>query len=106
MIIMIKLARSLFILYLLLVGERSFAGQVSFELYAPTANKVALLADFNQWRPLWLTKKSNHRWEITLPLMPGRYEYLFKADSKWLLDANQRKVSDGVGGYNSVLTVK
>lgn len=46
-------------------------------------------------------------WELTVPLGPGRYEYLFLVDGKfWELDpANPQRVPDGTGGERSLLVV-
>ncbi len=45
-------------------------------------------------------------WELTLPTNPGRYRYSLVVDGRWMLDpGNPRKMSDGLGGWNSVVRI-
>ena len=49
---------------------------------------------------------SGDLWELTLPMNPGRYRYSLIVDGRWILDpGNPRKMSDGLGGWNSVVRV-
>jgi len=83
------------------------AVQLSFR--APAAVTVAVAGTFNRWDP------GSHRlagpgpdglWTITLPLPPGRYEYLFLVNgTDWVLDPGASATDDGIGGRNSVLVV-
>ena len=82
---------------------------VTFSLLKPEAREVALAGSFNQWdreRHRLAGPDRNGRWAITLPLAPGRYEYLFVVNSTdWTPDPAAPSVSDGFGGKNSVLLV-
>jgi hypothetical protein len=83
---------------------------VSFVLYAPDAQSVALVGDFNDWdtaaTPL-RPSGSSGAWGITMPLPPGRYRYGFVIDgTQWLADPGAPPApDDGFGTPNSVLTV-
>ena len=50
-----------------------------FSFLAPQAQSAFLAGSFNQWNPSSHPLKENEDgvWKITLPLAPGRYEYLF-----------------------------
>jgi cyclomaltodextrinase / maltogenic alpha-amylase / neopullulanase len=72
-------------------------------------NKVNLFGSFNGWNrgelPM-LDKNSNGTYEITVPLEPGRYEYKFFVDNEEVVDPlNSEKISNGMGSYNSILSV-
>jgi 1,4-alpha-glucan branching enzyme len=59
--------------------------KVQFEFSAPEARKVFVAGDFNNWdrRGNPLKKDKTGMWKLTLPLMPGRYEYRFLTDGNW-----------------------
>lgn len=88
----------------------SVASAVPFLLYAPGAQSVALVGDFNDWdtsaTPLRPTG-SPGAWVVTVPLAPGRYRYGFVIDgTRWLADPGApRAPDDDFGTPNSVLTV-
>jgi glycosidase len=71
---------------------------------------VNLFGTFNGWNRQDLPmsdKNSPGTYEITIPLDPGRYEYKFFVDSNEVADPlNIEKISNGMGSFNSVLTVK
>ncbi|MDX1799144.1 MAG: isoamylase early set domain-containing protein, partial [Candidatus Lokiarchaeia archaeon] len=69
--------------------------------------KVFLFGSFNSWNRSDLQmKESNGEYEITIPLEPGRYQYKFFADGAELVDPeNSDKIPNGMGDYNSVLTI-
>ncbi len=69
--------------------------------------QVKLKGEMNSWNAdaTILTKK-NGVWSVDLWLEPGTYQYLFVVDGKEILDpANPDSVSNGMGGYNSLLKV-
>ena len=69
--------------------------------------KVFLFGSFNSWNRSDLQMKDiNGEYEITIPLEPGRYQYKFFADGAELIDQkNPDKIPNGMGDYNSVLTI-
>ena len=81
---------------------------VEFTLKAPTARVVNLAGEFNGWSPTAspLRKRSSGEWAITLQLKPGRYQYKFIVDGKWIPDPeNPMQQDDTYGGKNSVVVV-
>ena len=71
-------------------------------------NKVFLFGSFNSWDRSSLEMKNNNgTYQIKIPLEPGRYQYKFFADGNELMDPdNPEKISNGMGDYNSVVTVE
>ena len=83
---------------------------VRFELRAPEAGAVTLVGTFNGWdESAILLQKSpaTGLWAATVPLVPGRYEYLFVVDGeRWMPDPSAHaQVDDGFGQVNSVIVV-
>jgi hypothetical protein len=76
----------------------------------PDAMSVALAGDFNGWDPMRtpLEQTSTGAWTVTIPLEPGRYEYMFVVDGKeWIADPFAVEQSDdGFGSRNAVLDVR
>jgi hypothetical protein len=76
----------------------------------PGAMSVALAGDFNGWDPIRtpLEQTSSGAWTVTIPLEPGRYEYMFVVDGKeWIADPFAVEQSDdGFGSRNAVLDVR
>ena len=71
-------------------------------------SKVFLFGSFNSWNRSDLEMKNkDSAYQVTIPLEPGRYQYKFFADGVELIDpANPEKIPNGMGDYNSVLTVE
>ncbi len=81
---------------------------VEFVLEAPEARSVAVLGDFNDWRPEPLADHDGDgRWSARIPVVAGVHSYTFKVDdSVWIADPHaERYVSDGFGSRNAVLAV-
>ena len=80
-------------------------------MYTPgrEVKKVNLFGTFNGWNRGELSmsnKNSPGTYEIIIPLDPGRYEYKFFVDSEEVVDPlNSEKISNGMGSYNSILSV-
>ena len=75
----------------------------------PAARSVHAVGDFNGWDPARtsLQQVSSGVWSVTLPLTPGRYEYMFVVDGqRWVGDpAAVEQADDGFGSRNAVLEV-
>jgi len=73
-------------------------------------NSITLFGNFNQWnrQNLPMTDEDGDgTYEITLPFEAGKYEYKFFADGEEFLDPlNPAKIPNGIGGENSVFTIK
>jgi len=61
---------------------------VDFRLRAPKAGSVRLSADFNRWNPQFaaLEKDPDGSWQLSVPLPPGKYLYLFEEDGRLIPD--------------------
>jgi 1,4-alpha-glucan branching enzyme len=82
--------------------------KVTFELLAPEAQEVRLVADFTDWEkaPVILKKRKDGKWlkEISLPC--GMYEYRYVVDGHWVTDPQAHlRHSNPYGTENAVLLV-
>ncbi len=91
-------------------GPERVKDGVRFALESKNAKRVAIVGSFNQWDPekdVLSGPDSDGMWEITIPIPEGRYEYLFLINGeKWVLDPTVLFVDDGLGGKNSVVSIK
>jgi hypothetical protein len=56
-----------------------------FVIAAPGAKSVAVVGDFSAWQPIPLSDPDGDGiWSASIPLPPGRYEYAFLVDGKWV----------------------
>jgi hypothetical protein len=82
---------------------------VRLVLLQPGARSVSVAGDFNGWNPgqTQLERSEGGMWTATIPLKPGRYQYMFVIDGKqWLADPLAGEASgDGFGSQNAVLDV-
>lgn len=76
----------------------------------PGASRVEVAGDFNGWNPARtpLEPLANGAWTVTLPLEPGRYNYMFVVDgTTWVDDPfAPEQADDGFGARNAVLDVR
>lgn len=57
----------------------------TFVIAAPGARSVAVVGDFSAWQPIPLRDPERDGiWTATVPLEPGRYEYAFLVDGRWV----------------------
>ena len=72
----------------------------------PGARSVSVAGSFNGWKPAPMSRDLDGTWKAMLNLKPGRYEYRFVVDGRWLSDNNAREsVPNEFGSTNSVLIV-
>jgi 1,4-alpha-glucan branching enzyme len=87
-----------------------FSGEeIEFVLDCPEAHQVFLCGDFNHWSPASLRmdrRGKNGPWQRRLLLDPGRYEYKFIVDGKWIPDPGSPQARNPFGTINSVLEVR
>ena len=90
-----------------LISHPSASGGVTFALSAPSAGRVALIGDFNDWNPDAIPlQRGESQWSVTLKLKPGRYRYSFVVDgSSWQADPRTPAAEDDFGTPTSVITV-
>lgn len=78
-------------------------------LVQPNAQSVSVAGDFNGWNPdhTRLEPADGGVWTVTIPLKPGRYEYMFVVNGKqWIADPlSAEDAGDGFGSHNAVLDV-
>jgi 1,4-alpha-glucan branching enzyme len=79
-----------------------------FKLHLPTAKKVSLAGDFNNWDTgaLNAKKSPNGSWTIKVGLTPGKHEYKFFVDGSWMNDPATAAITNTFGSQNSVVEVK
>ena len=91
-------------------GAAPSAVLVRLVVLQPGARTVQVAGDFNGWNPARtsLEQISNGAWAITIPLEPGRYEYMFVVDGhQWIADPFAAEQNDdGFGSRNAVLDVR
>jgi 1,4-alpha-glucan branching enzyme len=73
----------------------------------PSAHQVFVAGSFNNWHAAALPlKPSKGEWVGEVELAPGRYEYLFVVDGKWLPDPGAKEtIPNPFGGFNSLLSI-
>lgn len=84
------------------------ARRVRLEFFHPQAREVNIAGSFNDWRPgsTWMVSLGNERWVKELTLPPGRYEYCFVVDGRWMPDPKATQpAQNGSANHNSVLLV-
>lgn len=83
---------------------------VRLVLLQPDAQSVSVAGDFNGWNPSQtpLERSDGGVWTATIPLKPGRYQYMFVIDGKqWIADPLAvEEATDGFGARNAVLDVE
>ncbi len=82
---------------------------VRLVILQPGAHSVSVAGDFNGWSPTQtqLERLEGGMWTATIPLKPGRYQYMFVIDGKqWIADPLAAEdAGDGFGSQNAVLDV-
>ena len=81
---------------------------VRFELDTPKASGVFVVGTFNNWKPgvTPLTAVGPGKWAKELALAPGRHEYRFVVDGKWVDDPKAKThVPNPHGGRNAVVEI-
>jgi hypothetical protein len=98
-------------------ASRTLAGTATHEttvfvrlvLLQPDAHSVSVAGDFNGWNPALtqLERADGGLWTATIPLKPGRYQYMFVIDgTQWIADPLAAEdAGDGFGSTNAVLDV-
>lgn len=91
-------------------SNKSAAGKkrLQFRLDRPTAKKVSVAGDFNNWNvDTHCMLRDNHGvWKKTVMVLPGRYEYRFFADGKWCNDpSSSAKCPNCFGSQNDFIVV-
>jgi chromosome partitioning protein len=93
----------------LFTSTTAFPASIEFSYFAPDASEIWVAGEFNNWHPSQkykLKKQENGEWGLSVPLLPGKYEYKFIVDGQWREDPEnpQHRIGDH-GEKNSVLDV-
>ncbi|MBI4115489.1 MAG: isoamylase early set domain-containing protein [Candidatus Omnitrophica bacterium] len=83
--------------------------KIQFEYDAPSARSVFLAGSFNDWdlSASSMKKDRKGKWQITLQLAPGRYEYRYFVDGVWECDPDPKEcVPNPFGSWNCVINVE
>jgi hypothetical protein len=82
-------------------------GVVKFVFVSPSAARVSLVGDFNEWNPdATPMQRTGGTWTVTVPLRAGRHLYSFVVDgTDWLPDPSAPLADGGFGHTNSVVLV-
>ncbi len=89
-------------------GVRQIGNEVIFAVKFAEAQKVLIAGDFNNWTPITtpMTRSTDGRWQMRLPLAKGRYRYRLVVDGKWMTDPNNTFVeTNQFGELNNVVEV-
>ena len=82
---------------------------LAFRLLAPDASEVRVAGDFNDWQPdraAHLDPDGQGVWSTVLDLQPGRYQYRFIVDGRWIEDPHNPHTADTPYGVkNSVVDI-
>ncbi|MBE0646888.1 MAG: alpha-amylase [Bacteroidales bacterium] len=78
---------------------------ITFNPHGKRYNKVRIAGQINDWNPDKNPMQFNGTiWETKILLPPGNYQYKFVVDDEWISDpGNPDTISNGIGGYNSLL---
>lgn len=108
--LLIGLAAALALFVLLRQSDAGDAARpVPFVLMAPTAVRVSIVGDFNDWdlAATPLRRAGEHAWWVVVQLRPGRYRYSFVVDgTRWVADPSAPRAADNdFGAESSVVTI-
>ena len=69
-------------------SARNMAKPTNFFCAAPEAQSVAVVGDFNDWRPHvhLMQQQTDGSWHLQIPLNHGHHHYAFLVDGKPVLD--------------------
>jgi len=82
--------------------------RVTFSFESSDAKEVILMGDFNHWNEKKHPMKNNGngKWNKSVLIPPGRYEYKFLVDGQWKEDPqNDQTCLNGFGTYNNVFNL-
>ena len=85
--------------------EQIAPGQITFEVRAPDAERVAVAGTFTQWAPTFMTQQGS-TWVATISVPPGTHEYVYLVDDVPVVPPEATLTRpDGFGGTNGVIVV-
>ncbi len=82
-------------------------GMTRLSLHAPTARRVELAGDWNDWAPAPATRGGDGTWYADVRLERGEHRYAFKVDGgRWEVPERVATVDDGFGGRSAMVSVR
>ncbi len=90
-----------------LLLKKTSKQKVTFSLADKGYKSVQVKGEMNSWNPTASEfEKNDGAWTFTMLINEGLYQYLYVVDGKEMKDPdNQKTVSNGMGGFNNLLTV-
>ncbi len=90
---------------ILLKKSEKISQKFTYNPIGKTCHKVQIKGEMNAWNPNNTNLKLNNGiWEASIEIEPGTYQYLYVIDGIEMLDpSNPEKISNGMGGFNSIL---
>jgi 5'-AMP-activated protein kinase regulatory beta subunit len=70
-----------------------------------TARTVHLAGSWDQWKRKIPLVRSTNDFSTIINLNPGRYEYKFLVDGKWIVDDELSKTDNPMGSQNNVINI-
>jgi hypothetical protein len=71
------------------------------------AQRVEVLGDFTNWKPIATTRASNGVWFVDLRIPPGQYRYAFRVNgTTWKVPDGAPAADDDFGGKSAWITVR
>lgn len=89
-------------------NQKTKRRKVTFSFESVDAKEVILMGDFNNWNAKKHLMKSNGngKWNKSLVIPPGRYEYKFLVDGQWKEDPhNDQTCLNCFGTHNNVFNL-
>ncbi|HUX34848.1 MAG TPA: glycogen-binding domain-containing protein [Gemmatimonadaceae bacterium] len=82
-------------------------GATRLAIRAPSAQRVEVAGDWNDWVPVPAMRADNGVWYADLRIAPGQYRYAFRIDGHaWRVPGGAVAVDDGFGGKSAYVTVR
>ncbi len=81
---------------------------VTFIMYEPSAQSVEIAGSFNNWERLKMFRNPSEpgMWGVRYNLKPGRHQYKYVVDNRWMPDPeNYSPADDGNGNVNSTFVI-
>jgi hypothetical protein len=87
--------------------RRDAQGRTVLRIHAPSAKRVEIAGDFNQWVPTNLEPAPAGWWTVALELPPGNYQMNFRLDGgTWLVPPGMLSMKDEFGGVTGLLVIE
>lgn len=87
------------------IASSDTRSDVLFAILAPCAKVAVVIGSFSEWRPVPLADNDGDGiWTTRIPLSPGRHEYAFVIDGRWL--GQDPSADDYVGSFGEYSSVR